>query len=114
MRKCFPEGLPRQEERGPGVLSARLHWRLRALAKRPFSHKAFAEKMGGINFPMLSDFYPHGAVCSLYDCLRPQGYPKRAVFIIDKPGVIRFAKEYDKGIPENTELLGKLDKINKG
>ena len=40
-----------------------------------FSHKAFAEKMGGINFPMLSDFYPHGAVCSLYDCLRPEGYP---------------------------------------
>jgi mycoredoxin-dependent peroxiredoxin len=80
----------------------------------PFSHKAFAEKMGGINFPMLSDFYPHGAVCSLYDCLRPQGYPKRAVFIIDKQGVVRFAKEYDKGIPENPELLSELDKINKG
>jgi mycoredoxin-dependent peroxiredoxin len=80
----------------------------------PFSHKAFAEKMGGINFPMLSDFYPYGTVGSLYDCLRPQGYPKRAVFIIDKQGVIRFAKEYDKGIPENTELLGELDKINKG
>jgi peroxiredoxin len=79
----------------------------------PFSHKAFAEKMGGINFPMLSDFWPHGAVCSMYDCLRPQGYPKRAVFIIDKQGVIRFAKEYDKGVPENPELLVELDKINK-
>jgi mycoredoxin-dependent peroxiredoxin len=80
----------------------------------PFSHKAFAEKMGGINFPMLSDFWPHGAVCQLYDCLRPQGMPKRAVFIIDKQSVIRFAKEYDKGIPENTELLSELDKINQG
>ena len=79
----------------------------------PFSHKAFAEKMGGINFPMLSDFWPHGAVCQLYDCLRPQGMPKRAIFIIDKQGVIRFAKEYDKGIPENNELLAELDKINK-
>ena len=47
-----------------------------------FAHKAFAEKMGGITFPMLSDFYPHGAVCEQYDCLRPQGFPKRAVFII--------------------------------
>jgi peroxiredoxin len=78
-----------------------------------FSHKAFAEKMGGIGFPMLSDFWPHGAVCEAYGCLRPQGYPKRAVFIIDKQGVIRFAREYKKGIPENSELLAELDKINK-
>ena len=69
--------------------------------------------MGGINFPMLSDFYPHGAVCSQYDCLRPEGgFPKRAVFIIDKQGVVRFRKEYDKGIPENKELLAELDKIS--
>ncbi len=79
-----------------------------------FSHKAFAEKMGGINFPMLSDFYPHGAVCATYDCLRAEGYPKRAVFIIDKQGIVRFTKLYDKGIPENKELLAELDKINKG
>lgn len=70
--------------------------------------------MGGIGFPMLSDFYPHGAVCSAYDCLRPEGYPRRAVFIIDKQGVIRFRKVLEKGIPENKELLGELDKINQG
>ena len=69
--------------------------------------------MGGIGFPMLSDFWPHGAVCTQYDCLRPQGFPKRAVFIIDKLGVIRFRKEYDKGIPENSELLAELDKLSK-
>jgi len=67
--------------------------------------------MGGISFPMLSDFWPHGAVCQQYDCLRPAGMPKRAVFIIDKQGVIRFAKEYDKGIPENPELFAELDKL---
>jgi alkyl hydroperoxide reductase subunit AhpC len=78
-----------------------------------FSHKAFGEKMGGINFPMLSDFYPHGAVCALYDCLRPEGYPRRAVFIIDKQGTVRFVKQYEKGVPENKELLAELDKINK-
>jgi len=77
----------------------------------PFSHKAFAEKMGGINFPMLSDFYPHGEVCQLYDCLRPQGFPKRAVFLIDKKGVVRWRREYEKGIPENKELLAELEKI---
>ena len=39
--------------------------------------------------------------------------PKRAVFIIDKTGVIRFAREYDKGIPENSEVFSELDKLNK-
>jgi len=62
---------------------------------------------------MLSDFFPHGAVCTLYDCLRPQGYPKRAVFIIDKQGVIRFRREYEQGIPDNKDLLAELDKIGK-
>lgn len=70
--------------------------------------------MGAIRFPMLSDFYPHGAVCQLYDCLRPQGFPKRAVFLIDRQGVVRWRKEYEKGIPENQELLAQLDTINKG
>lgn len=79
-----------------------------------FSHKAFAEKIGGISYPMLSDFYPHGTVCTQYDCLRPQGFPKRAVFIIDKQGVIRFRKEYEKGIPDNKELLAELNKISRG
>ncbi len=70
--------------------------------------------MGGIGFPMLSDFFPHGEVCSKYDCLRPEGYPKRAVFIIDKQGVVRFQKWYEKGVPENKDLFAELDKINKG
>lgn len=79
-----------------------------------FSHKAFAEKIGGIGYPMLSDFFPHGEVCARYECIRPQGFPKRAVFIIDKDGVVRFRKEYEKGIPDNQELLTELDAINRG
>lgn len=78
-----------------------------------FSHKAFAEKIGGITFPMLSDFYPHGAVCDLFGVLRSEGYPKRAVIIIDRQGVMRYRKEYDKGIPDNKELLAELDTINR-
>jgi len=76
-----------------------------------FAHQAFAEKMGGISFPMLSDFWPHGEVCEQYDCLRPQGFPKRAVFIIDKEGTVRYAQLYEGGIPENKDLLAELDKL---
>ena len=67
--------------------------------------------MGGISFPMLSDFFPHGEVCEMYDSLRPNGVPKRAVFIIDKQGVVRFTKFYEGGIPENQDLLAELDRL---
>ena len=77
------------------------------------ARQAWKEQLGA-EYTFASDFWPHGAVCMLYDCLRPQGTPKRAVFIIDKQGVIRLTKEYEKGIPENRELLAELDKINKG
>lgn len=77
-----------------------------------FSHKAFAEKMGGINFPMLSDFYPHGEVCARYGCLTDRGFPKRSVFVIDRQGIVRFRKEYEKSLPENEEILTSLDKIS--
>ena len=62
---------------------------------------------------MLSDFYPHGAMSDLYGVLRPEGYPRRAIIIIDKQGVIRYRKEYDKGIPDDKELLAELDSINR-
>lgn len=76
-----------------------------------FSHKAFAEKCGGLNFPMLSDFYPHGEVAKLYGVLGERGFNKRSVFIIDRGGTIRFSKVYEKGVPENAELLAELDKV---
>ena len=28
--------------------------------------KAWAESLGGINYPLLSDFWPHGEVCDRY------------------------------------------------
>ena len=46
-------------------------------------------------FPVLSDFYPHGAVAEKFGVLRTDGTSERAIFIIDKHGIVRFARVYD-------------------
>ncbi len=46
--------------------------------------------MGGINYPLLSDFWPHGEVALRYGVLRPDGRAQRSIFIIDREGIIRY------------------------
>jgi len=40
-------------------------------------------------FPVLSDFWPHGLVADKFGVLRSDGLTERAVFVIDKKGIIR-------------------------
>jgi peroxiredoxin len=54
-------------------------------------HAAFA-KDRGLHFPLLSDFEPKGAVARLYGAYRePEGTSERALFVIDRDGVIRWS-----------------------
>jgi peroxiredoxin/glutaredoxin len=69
------------------------------------SQKAWAESLGGIHYPILSDFWPHGAVAAAYGVLRPEGYAERAVFLIDKAGILRYVDVHDiSQAPSNLEL----------
>ena len=57
----------------------------------PFTQKVFAEKEG-YNFPVLADFWPHGATAKAYQIFNEDlGCALRGTFIIDKNGVIRWA-----------------------
>lgn len=56
---------------------------------------AWGGQMLGLWFPMLSDFWPHGAVAKAYGVLRGDGTAERSLIIIDKTGVVRFAKSFD-------------------
>lgn len=47
-------------------------------------------KQTGIDFPLLSDFWPHGAVAKKYGVLFPVGVAQRAVIGIDREGIIRY------------------------
>jgi peroxiredoxin (alkyl hydroperoxide reductase subunit C) len=46
-------------------------------------------------FPVLSDFWPHGAVADKYGVLRSEGTSERALFVIDKGGIIRYIDVHD-------------------
>jgi glutaredoxin len=67
--------------------------------------KAWAESLGGITYPLLSDFYPHGQVAQIYGVLRSDGRSERAIFVIDKKGIIRYVDVHDIDQQPDNEVL---------
>ncbi|MCK0173455.1 MULTISPECIES: peroxiredoxin [Mycobacteriaceae] len=58
----------------------------------PPTHKVWATQ-SGFTFPILSDFWPHGAVAQAYGVFfEDAGISNRGTFVIDRSGVIRFAE----------------------
>lgn len=73
---------------------------------------AWTSQMDGLWFPVLSDFWPHGAVASKYGVFRSDGIAERAVFIVDKKGKIRYIGLQDINIrPPLEEIVKELEKI---
>jgi len=66
-----------------------------------YSHKVWAEREG-YNFPLLADFWPHGAVAQQYGVFFEQaGIANRGTFVIDKEGVVRYAHMQGPGEPRD-------------
>ena len=62
-----------------------------------FSLKAYAEKEG-YQFPLLSDFWPHGEVAKAYGVFNEKaGMAVRGTFLVDTEGVVRFAEVNQPG-----------------
>jgi peroxiredoxin (alkyl hydroperoxide reductase subunit C) len=58
----------------------------------PYAHKVWAEREG-YDFPILADFWPHGAVATAYGVFNDAaGIANRGTFLIDKQGAVRFAE----------------------
>ena len=75
--------------------------------------KAWADSLGGITYPLLSDFWPHGKVAKKYGVLRTEGYTERAIFILDAKGIIRYIDIHDiEDQPSNEVLLDEIKKIS--
>ncbi len=75
------------------------------------SQKAWARHLGIANYPFLSDFWPHGEVTKQYGLLRPDGFPERAIVIIDKQGIIRYFKIHElEMVPSVDELVKEIEK----
>ncbi len=73
---------------------------------------AWTNQMGQLWFPVLSDFWPHGAVAKRYGVLRSDGVSERALFVIDKSGIIRYVDVHDiNKRPPLEDLMGALEKL---
>jgi alkyl hydroperoxide reductase subunit AhpC len=56
-----------------------------------YSHRTWAEREG-FEFPLLSDFWPHGEIAQLYGVFDAEvGAALRGTFIIDREGVVRWS-----------------------
>lgn len=77
------------------------------------SKKAWADAIGLKETRILADFWPHGGVAKDYGVFREaNGFSERAVFIVDKDGVIRFKKVYPiRERPDINEIIQALEAL---
>ena len=74
--------------------------------------KAWALTLGIKNGRLLADFWPHGVVAERYGILRSDGASERALFVIDKQGVIRYIDVHDiNSMPRLEDLVQELSKL---
>jgi len=66
---------------------------------------AWTSEMGELWFPVLSDFWPHGNTAYRYGVLRSDGTSERALFVIDKKGIIRYIDVHDINKRPDLEVL---------
>lgn len=75
---------------------------------------AWTKQMGNLWFPVLSDFWPHGAVAEKYGVLRSSGVSERALIFIDKKGIIQDIQVSDINVrPDLAQCATTLQKMNK-
>lgn len=71
------------------------------------------EMGGGLWFDVVSDFWPHGAVSRAYGVLRSDGTAERAIFIIDKNGILKLTHVGDINVrPDLGMIVQALKKLN--
>jgi peroxiredoxin len=75
-----------------------------------YSLRAFADAEG-LNFPLLSDFWPHGEVARAFDVFdEERGCPRRSSYVIDKEGILRWSVH--NAMPDGRDLDEHLAQLN--
>jgi len=66
---------------------------------------AWTRQMGDLWFPVLSEFWPHGAVADRYGVLRSDGTAERALIFINSKGIITHIHVSDINVRPPLELI---------
>ena len=76
---------------------------------------AWTRQMGGLWFPVASDFWPHGGLAKKLGILRSDGAAERALFLVDKKGTIRFIDVHDiNARPDLGPLIEAMEQVHAG
>ncbi len=76
---------------------------------------AWTRQMGTLWFAVASDFWPHGGLAAKLGILRGDGTTERALFVVDKQGVIRFIDVHDINTrPDLGELIQAMERVHEG
>lgn len=78
-----------------------------------FALRVFADQ-DGLQFPLLSDFWPHGEVSRAYDAFDEQhGCPTRSTFVVDRDGVLRWSVRNPMGEARSLDdYVAALDQLH--
>jgi len=81
-----------------------------------FSHKAFAEQLGGLPFELIADF--ERKMVEAYGVRREDvpgysGMPQRSVFVVDPQGVIRWTwqRSQDQPLPDFDQVIAEARRV---
>jgi peroxiredoxin len=84
----------------------------------PYCHIAWQRhEIDWLDYPLLSDFYPHGAVAASFGVQRDNPVPlpgisERAIVVVDKDGKIAFSRVYElSAVPPNDDIFDALRRL---
>jgi peroxiredoxin len=77
-----------------------------------YTLKAWADSLGGLKYPLCSDFWPHGEVARAYGVFNEEvGRPERAIFVVDAGGIVRYIDVHQlREVPDEEEIAQELEK----
>lgn len=79
-----------------------------------YSLKVWAEQLGGLTYPLCSDFWPHGEVARAYGVFNEEiGRPERTIIVVDAQGIVRYIDVHQlREVPDEQEIAEQLDKLD--
>jgi alkyl hydroperoxide reductase subunit AhpC len=78
-----------------------------------YTLKKWAEDLGGVKYPLCSDFWPHGAVSSKYGVFNEEiGRPERSIIVVDAASIVRYIDVHQlREVPDDEEIADELKKL---
>jgi alkyl hydroperoxide reductase subunit AhpC len=79
-----------------------------------YTLKAWAESLGGVDYPLFSDHWPHGQVSQAYGVFNEEfGRPERAIVVVDAEGICRYIDVHTlREVPDEEEIAEELTKLD--